>query len=177
MAPYPDDGPTCTAKRVVSLAITLHIPGQFWRPVPIVDLWRPAVLGAAMPEAAVHKYRHALAREDDVRLDSSAMDDDPMILPKAIPQAVESRAQSDLGFRIGAADRLHVPGSAFGRRGRVDPRLPCPSPSLGAPVRVRHADGLRSQMLRSVTGSWQHAFEPLFEGGCGHTTTVGELRD
>jgi hypothetical protein len=177
VAPYPDDRPSGTAQRLIGFAITLYVSGQLRRPVPIVDLRRPSMLGAAMPEAAIHKYRHALTREDDVRLESAAMDNDGVILSEAVAQLVEGRAQADLRLGVRPADRLHVSRPALGRRGRMNPGAPGPLPRLGAPISFRHADGLRSQMPRSVTGSWQGAFERLFESQCGHGTTVGELRN
>jgi hypothetical protein len=66
MLPNPDDSPTGRFELAVGVGIPLLVTGELRLPVPVVDLWPAAVLGTAVPEAAVDKYRHARPWEDDI---------------------------------------------------------------------------------------------------------------
>jgi hypothetical protein len=65
--PESQHSPTGRFKGGRVLGVALTVPGDLWSPVvAILDVRPLAVLGAAMPEAAITEHRHATARERDV---------------------------------------------------------------------------------------------------------------
>src|SRR5579872_7158004 len=68
--PEPDDLPASLSERHVCPAIPFDVAAQLRRPVPLVRGRLPAVLGAAVPEAAVDEHRDLARGENDVWSDA-----------------------------------------------------------------------------------------------------------
>lgn len=83
------------------MAIAINISAQLWNPVPLVDCWHSTVFGTAVPEAAVHKHRHSVARENYVRPHASARKIQPEILAEPPTAGVQRCAERNLGLGIG----------------------------------------------------------------------------
>lgn len=66
--PQPYDGPPCRFKSRCGFEVALSVALDLRGPVPTVHrVLAPTVRRAPVPEASVHEYGNASAREDDVR--------------------------------------------------------------------------------------------------------------
>src|SRR5215470_1961743 len=102
MLPEPDDGPAGLVESRVGRPVTLDVAAQLRFPVPAVGRRLAAVLGAAVPEAAVYENRDPPGGEYDVGPHSQATGQiEPVILSVPISQAVQRPAERKLGFGVG----------------------------------------------------------------------------
>lgn len=67
MPPNTYDRPASRDESIVVGSVTGDVPLELRLPVTLIDARLCAVLGAAVPEAAVHEHCHPRAGEDDVR--------------------------------------------------------------------------------------------------------------
>jgi hypothetical protein len=113
--------------------------------VPVVRVCRRpvAMLGTAMPEAAVEEHRHSRAWKDHICTTANARAGwrDPLSKPEA--PAVEGRPQCDLRLRVPAAIAPHHRPDSRRRwcRGRRKPRRSRAHATCGSPA---SANALRS---------------------------------
>ena len=118
--------------------VALAVAADLRRPVVAVARRHPAVLRAAVPEAAVDEHRDAAAREHDVGLRPPAGRDDHVVLAEAQPARVQRAAERDLGRGVGAPVALHRAAyRRVARRGRWRQRTHRPSWQPGARGAVR----------------------------------------
>ena len=66
MLPEPEHLPPCRSQLLRYHPVTLFVALQFRQPICLVAAGFPAVLGAPMPETAVHEHRDPLARKDKI---------------------------------------------------------------------------------------------------------------
>lgn len=78
--------------------VAVDVAVEFGPPPVSVVTWQRAVLGTAVPEAAVHEHSDLHSREHDVRTTRKA----GMVHPEPQAPAVELAAQHDLRFRARA---------------------------------------------------------------------------
>jgi hypothetical protein len=64
--PDADDCPAGRVESAAGVGVSLAVAGDLRLPVPVVDPGLYAVLGTAMPKAAIDEDRHVRAGEDDV---------------------------------------------------------------------------------------------------------------
>ena len=88
-------------------AISHDVAVQLWRPVPLVDLRRPSMLGADMPEAAVYEDRHVPGGEDDVWSDAEAAELQHEVGAEAVSETMQCRPEVELGSSITSSVALH----------------------------------------------------------------------
>ena len=91
--PDTDHGPAMLVKRSVYRGVPLRVPTEFGAPIPGVDSRLSSVVGASMPEAAIHEHRDPVARKGDVGLDFQLACSDKQILAKPQAFSVKTRAQ------------------------------------------------------------------------------------
>lgn len=103
MLPDPEDEPAGAAEVLCDLSVAFHISTQL--PIPELHVRRRhgCMLGAPMPEAAVHEDRYALTREDDIGSAGKAGSD---AVAKAATK--EQAAKRNLGASVSAADLRHA---------------------------------------------------------------------
>jgi hypothetical protein len=65
--PDTDDGPSSAAKSGVGFVISFHRASQLGSPPVRVGFGSRTVVGAAVPEAAVHEHCDSCPREDNIR--------------------------------------------------------------------------------------------------------------
>jgi hypothetical protein len=118
--PQPHDRPSGRRQSSGIARVALAITCQFWRPIPLVGRWLPPVLGAAVPEAAVHEDGDLALREDNVRSDPNAREVEPQVNPEAVPGTVQGGPQGQLGAGISPPVALHVAASALVQRGWIE---------------------------------------------------------
>lgn len=132
MFPEPDYSPACSFERGIDPAISLHVPAELGRPVPLVGGRLPSMLWADVPEAAVDEDGNLLGGEDDVWSDLDVPQVEPEVLAVAEAHAMEGLAQSDLRLGVRAPVGLHVVGAALIERSGIDAALVSPLPRLSS---------------------------------------------
>src|SRR5580692_13001245 len=101
--PEPDHRPAGLRERLVGGAVTLDVPGQLRRPVPVIVLRLAAVVRAGVPEAAVDEHGDLAAGKRDVRADPAQRQVEPEVLAVAVAPGVQRGAQRQFRLGVGAA--------------------------------------------------------------------------
>lgn len=118
--PEPDDSPAGIVKSSVGGTVPLDVAAEFGGPIPLVRRGLSTMLGAYVPETAVHEDRDLPGREDDVRANTSAVGEvEPVILAVPVAHGMQRFAQGNFGFGIGSPIGPHVPRAAFASGGGV----------------------------------------------------------
>ncbi len=173
--PHSHDRPASPLERLIVPLITGHIQGDLLVPVPGVRDRSPAVVWASMPEAAIHKDRDTLSREDQIG-SAAERRDWPAVLAEPKPAPVDGGAHRNLCPRVLCAIALHHPSHRLGARGRwrvehdaivaAQPACGCPrqlgprarstSPTEPCPVRDNDylGDGSTPQSPSPVRSDW-----------------------
>ena len=117
--PDPHDLPARRQQGRVGGAVALDVAGQLGSPVPGVRGGLGAVLGAGVPEAAVHEDGDPAGGERDVWPDPRSVEVQPVVL--AVPEAlaVQRSAQRHLGLGVGPPVGSHVGRAAGAGRVRI----------------------------------------------------------
>lgn len=90
MGPRPKDAPTSIAQRFVDCSIALSVGRQLRPPILPIGAGQRAMVGTAMPEAAVDEDGDARLREDYIGSYGSGGQADREVLPKPKAEAVQS---------------------------------------------------------------------------------------
>lgn len=110
--PYPEDGPSSGAQHLSYHYVPLTVTVDFLMPVPAGVGRHPAMLRAAVPEAAVNKNRQLVTSEDDIRPDRALRQYDSVADSVAQSSTKELPAECQLRLCVGTLVGLH------GTRGR-----------------------------------------------------------
>lgn len=102
-----DDPPAILNQSRIISSVPLDVARKLGPPVAAIRLRDLSVLGALMPEAAIHEDCDLRASEDHVGPDTPRAEFEQQIFAKSQPKPLELRAQRQLGRRIRAAIRLH----------------------------------------------------------------------
>ena len=109
--------PSVRFQRGGRLLVTLRSSGKFWTPVPVVNVWLAAVLGAGMPEAGVVENCNLGPREDDVRPRPIALRQNyPVVLTESKTPGVKEGSKTQLRTGVCPPNGLLVAGATFARR-------------------------------------------------------------
>lgn len=95
-------------------AVSLNVPLQLGRPVPLVVRRLASVLWTDVPKASVDEDGHSGLREDQVGSHTSVRQVQLIVLAEASPSTVQEGPQGDLGLRVGPTDRGEVPSATLG---------------------------------------------------------------
>lgn len=113
--PEPEHDPAMSRKVGVALVVAHSIRGQFVDP-PLPVLFRDrSVLWTAMPKAPVDVYDDLVRGQDDVGASSTPVDRD--VDTEAETQAMQSRSEFDLWFRVSSFRVAHPITGGVARRG------------------------------------------------------------
>lgn len=116
MLPDSNNMPPSGDERVIRGAVALYSPQELWAPVGSVDRRVPEVLGTRMPKTSIYEYGDTTSCENDVRPHGAASDNEPMVFSESVSLAVKTRANGNLGRRVGSFDGLHISRSTRGWR-------------------------------------------------------------
>ena len=132
MFPHPQGQPTSVGQGPVGLLVPALVAGDLVGPVPVVDVMAPpAVLGAAVPETAIHKNRDPGRPEDYVGLTAQGGKRRPM---KTVAKAQRMKGAAQDKFRAGTFSSLdaHTLADGFARSKGCAPRLHVPPKTTAA---------------------------------------------
>jgi hypothetical protein len=108
-------------EQLIGSGITLAVSLQFRSPILGIRTGAGAMLGTAVPKAAIDKDGDAVPREGDVDTDISLTSDNGGVVAKAEASSVQGRAQRHLRLGIATAIRPHdVAYCGIGGRRVVD---------------------------------------------------------
>ena len=117
MLPETDDLPSGLPQPRVGVGVAGAVRLELAAPPLGVRLGPGTVLGAGVPEAAVREDGHPSPREENVRPPPKARQRGA-VDPEAQAEAVEGRAELDLGPRVAPTRPLHPQAGVLGRRRR-----------------------------------------------------------
>lgn len=117
--PDPDHRPAGLGQRCIGNSVSVHVPLQLRRPVPVVRGGHSPVLRADMPEASIDEDSHLPGSKDHVGTDLCGAEVEPEILPVAITHPMELGSQGNFRFGVAPPIRTHIPRSAFTEWRRV----------------------------------------------------------
>lgn len=127
MLPQAHNPPASGLQRSICGSVSLDVPAQLGRPVPLVAGRLTPMLGTYMPETPVHEHSDLAGSEDYVRPYTHATGQvQPEVLPVSVTQRMQSATESNFWFRVSTTVRAHVARATFVRRPRVascSPRL------------------------------------------------------
>lgn len=152
MLPDPHGRPAARCQKPVCFGIPRLVAGDLVGPVPRVCLWRVAVVGAAMPEAAVNEHRYPAVREQDVSC-APKIRQRPPVYEEAESLRVQGTSESQLGRRVPGPLRTHSRAAVWiGSEGpRHRTRFHCLPEHVEQWVDGRSRGAVTSSTMRLVT--------------------------